>query len=251
MYIYKRTIVCPNSIEIEYYKSIRKVGKYYGGRSRNTGLSNAKQKEANKLRNILKWSRLIDCNFDSSGSFCRFSAPYGIFDTEEKFMREVKNFFSRIKRRCQKQGIEFKYIGFRECGKSGKNWHMHIVLNEEVRKIAYECWHWKDGGTNFSPIWTDGKVRGLAEYIRKDVSGEKRMMCSRNLSRPEITVEPAKKREVAKLERGEVCKAPDGWYLSKDEFRSHINEITGASFGFVFRPLIYRNGKKRIEKIRP
>lgn len=241
MYTYKRIVKCPNSIEIEYYHTIRKPGKYYGGRGLNRNLTKEKQRKANEMRTTRKWEHIIDCNFDSSGWFCRFSAPFGVFDSEEKFMREVRNFFDRIKRRCRKKNIEFKYIGFRECGKLGKNWHMHIILSDEVMKIAKDCWHYKDGGINLTPLYSKGNYEKLADYIHKDVCGEKRMMASRNLKCPEVSVKPASKKEIRRLERGQLIEPPKGYYFCKDEFASYINNITGASFYFKFKPVEFQN----------
>lgn len=236
MYTYKRIVKCPNSIEIEYYHTIRKPGKKYGGRGVNRSLTPAKQKIANEKRTTRKWERIIDCNFDSTGWFCRFSAPFGTFDSEERFLRETGNFFDRIKRRCRKKNIEFKYIGFRECGKLGKNWHMHIILSAEVMKIAKECWYYKDGGMNFTPLYNNGNYEKLADYIHKDVSGDKRMMSSRNLKRPEVDVRPATGKEIRRLENGQIIDPPKGYYFCKDDFASYINDITGASFYFKFKP---------------
>lgn len=245
MYTYKRTIRTPNSIEVEYYKSIKKVGKYYGGRKSNRGKSSAKQREANKVRNVLKWERMIDCNFCEKDFFCRFSAPFGTFCDEKAFMKHVNNWFRRIKRRCAKQGVEFKYIGFRECGKLGKNWHLHIILSEEATKVARECWEYKNGGVNLSPLYSNHEYKKLAEYIQKDIKGEKRMMASRNLLKPEIEVKPAKVREVRRLERGEMVEAPKGWYQVKDDAQLTVSDVTGASWYFKFRPLAFRNDKNR------
>ena len=243
MYTYKRVIQTPNSIEVEIYQSIRKVGKSYGGRGINRGLSSAKQKEANNRRAVMKYERLIDCNFCEEDYFCRFSAPFGTFTNEDVFMKHVRNWFERIKRRCKKAGLEFKYIGFRECGKLGKNWHLHIVLSREVARIAKECWEYKNGGMNFTPLYASHEYEKLAKYIRKDVSGQKRMMTSRNLKKPEVEVRPAKRREIRKLERGEYPEPPQGWYQVKDECDISINDVTGARWYMKYRPLIYQTRK--------
>lgn len=246
MYTYKRIIKCPNSIEIEIYQTIRNPGKNYGGRGINRNLTKQKQKTANEIRTTKKWERIIDCNFDKTSWFCRFSAPFGTFDDEKKFLKEIKNFFDRIKRRCKKKNIEFRYIGFRECGKLGKNWHMHIILSDEVMKIAKECWKYKDGGMNFTPLYSSGNYEKLADYIHKDVAGQKRMMASRNLNRPEVTVKPATRLEIRRLERGELIKPPKGYYFCKDEFASYINDICGASYYFKFKPITYQDYKNGI-----
>lgn len=246
MHTYQRIIKTPHSVEIEFYKSIREIGKNYGGRGVNKSLSPQKQKDANIIRTILKWERVISCNFCERDYFCRFSAPFGTFDDEEKFMKHVNNWFKRIKRRCDKLGIEFKYIGFRECGKLGKNWHLHIILSREVWKIASKCWYYKNGGMNFEPLYANHEYKKLADYIRKDVSGQKRMMASRNLKRPDVSVKKATRKQIRKLENGEYIEPPKGYYLVKDELITHINDITGANWYFKFRPLAFRNEKNRI-----
>lgn len=246
MYTYKRVIKCPHSIEVEYYQSIREVGKNFGGRGVNKKLSPQKQRQANEIRTTRKWERVIDCNFDENDYFCRFSAPYGTFDDEEKFMKHVRNFFERIKRQCKKRGIVFRYIGFRECGKSGKNWHMHLILSKEVSEIAKSCWYYKNGGMNFSPLYDNHNYERLAAYIRKDVTGQKRMMASRNLQRPTVEVKKCSRREIRKVELGEYMEPPKGFYLVKDDILRTMSDITGASYYFKYRALAFRTFNNRI-----
>lgn len=235
MYHYKRIIETPNAIEIEYYQSIRPVGKKFVGRGINKNLTSEKQAKANKIRTIKKWVRIINCNFTHKDWWCRFSAPFGTYTNEKDFKKAVSNFFKRIQRACKKLNIEFKYIGFIECGKLGKNWHLHIILSDEVRQIAYNCWYYKDGGTNFENLWHNGNVKELAKYIRKDVTGSKRLMNSRNLKRPKVKVKPTSKRELLKLEREQVPPAPKGYYYVEDEFEKYISDVTGARFYFKFQ----------------
>lgn len=254
MYTYKRVIRCRNMVEVEIYKSIREVGKSYGGRGVNKSLSPKKQRIANQIRTARKWEQVIDMNFDENDYFCRFSAPFGTFESEEKFMRCVRNFFKRIKRQADKLGVEFKYIGFRECGKLGKNWHMHIILSDKIMKIAKACWYYKNGGMNFEPLYSSHNYEKLAEYIRKDLTdkeneqypAKKRMMASRNLERPEVVVKKCSRSEIRKLERGEYIEPPKGFYLVSDEFEFKINDVTGASWYFKYRPTAFRSFEKGI-----
>ena len=254
MYSYKRTIICPHSVEVEVYNSIRKVGKTYGGRGVNKALTPAKQKRANQLRTERNWERVIDCNFCEEDWFCRFSAPFGTFDNEQDFMRCVRNFFNRVSRECKKRGIAFKYIGFRECGKLGKNWHLHLILSNEVAEIAKSKWQYKNGGINFSPLWDNHSYEALARYIRKDITDEeseqypakKRMMASRNLTRPTVKVTKCSRRDLRKLERGGHLDAPEGYVLDNDKLAMWINDITGASYYFKFVKTAFRGSKKGI-----
>lgn len=101
MYTYKRTIKSGDMIEVEYYQSIRKIGKNYGGRKSNNSLSSAKMRKANKLRAVKHMQRLINANFGSGDFFCRFSAPYGTYESEKKFRAEVGKWLDRINYRLK------------------------------------------------------------------------------------------------------------------------------------------------------
>lgn len=244
MYIYKRIIKCPHTVEVEYYSSIRKVGKNYGGRGVNRNLTPAKQKAANEIRAVKNYMRVIDCNFCERDWFCRFSAPFGTFCDETEFMKHVRNFFERIKRRAAKEGVAFKYIGFRECGKLGKNWHMHIILSDEIVKIAKDCWYFKDGGMNFEPLYASHSYERLAAYIRKDISGQKRMMTSRNLSRPQVEVKRCSRKELRQLEKGDKPTAPDGFVYDEDESYCLMSDVTGCSWYLKYRAAEVRAFRK-------
>lgn len=233
MYIYKCEVKSGPMLEIKYYKSLRKRNKKNIARNFNQAKTNEKQALANRIRGEQHTQRLILCNFTEGDWFARFSAPKGEF-TEEQFEKIVNNFFKRIKRRAEKIGVQFKYIGYCECGKLGKNWHLHIVIEDCIRETATECWQWKNG-INFTPLYQDGNFADLAKYIRKDVCGKKRLRTSRNLTKPEVTVVEGKKREFKKLEKGEALPVPDGYYFYKDDM--WVNDFTGASYHFVFMQL--------------
>lgn len=243
MYNYKRTITSGDMVEYEYYRSIKKIGKNYGGRSTRRGVSPQKQKILNNIRAEKNMQRLMLTNYNEGDWFARFSAPFGTFEDEEQFRREIRNWFDRIRYRCAKLKIDFKYIAFIECGKLGKNWHIHIMLNDEVRAIAQECWNYKTG-MNFTPLYKNGNFEKLARYIRKDVHGEKRIMTSRNLVKPIVEIREAKKKEIRKLERGEMVEIPEGYYLVKDNNNYNYNDITGATWYFAFMPLVCLTSRK-------
>nr|DAV37849.1 MAG TPA: replication protein A [Caudoviricetes sp.] len=230
MFTYKAEIKSGPLLEVKYYKSFRKRNKKNLARQINQSRTNEKQVRANRIRGEQHTQRLILCNFSEGDWFARFSAPFGKF-TEDEFERVVSNFFKRVKRRTDKKQIKFKYIGYCECGKLGKNWHLHIVIENCVREILMECWPWKNG-INFTPLYQDGNYADLAKYIRKDVNGKKRLKTSRNLAKPDVKVIEGKKREYRKLERGEALPCPEGYYFYKDEM--WINDYTGASFYFTY-----------------
>ncbi|MFQ9382623.1 MAG: hypothetical protein ACLR1I_00085 [Ruminococcus sp.] len=158
MYTYKRTITSGDMIEVEFYQSIRKIGKNYGGRKSNNSLSSAKMRKANKLRAVKHMQRLINANFGSGDFFCRFSAPYGTYETEEEFRKEVGKWLDRINYRRKKQGKgRLKYIAFIECGKSGK---IGTYTLSSAKRTGNCC-------LNNGPLKT---VRTLLRYIRTRIS---------------------------------------------------------------------------------
>ena len=99
---------------------------------------------------------------------------------------------------------------------------------------------------NFTPLWDDHSYEKLAAYIRKDVTekddeqypAKKRLMASRNLARPEVTVKKCSRIEARKLERGEELAPPAGFFLDKDAMTMNVSDVTGASWYFKFRPVL-------------
>lgn len=230
MYTYKAEIKAGPLLERKYYNSLRKRNKKHIVRSINRSHSTAEQKQANKIRGEQNTQRLILCNYGKGDWFVRFSAPYEKF-TEQEFEKVVGNFFKRIKYHAKKAGLKFKYIGYCECGKRGGNWHLHIIIEDCIKDIAIKCWKWSNG-INLTPLYLDGEFKDLAKYIRKDVTGTKRLKTSRNLTKPTVTVDVCKKREYRKLERGEMPEIPEGYYLVDDDM--WVNDFTGAIYSFVF-----------------
>lgn len=236
MFIYKRIIESGDMIEYEFYKSVRQIGKNYGGRRiSNHSLTPEKQKLANKLRSIKNIQRKINCNFKPRDYFLRLNCPYTEMN-EEKFEKVVSKFFRKIRDKLRKQNRKFKYIGFCECGKLKKNWHLHIIIERDVLELVEDLWPYE--GINFTPLYRRGNFEALANYITKEVNGEKRIKTSRGLKKPKVTVKEAGKREIKKLTNGEMIKIPKGYYMDNDE--TAWNYVTGASWSFVFLPLAFR-----------
>lgn len=239
MFTYKAEIESGPLLEVKYYKSFRKRNKKNLARQIKQSRTSEKQAKANHIRAEQHTQRLILCNFSEGDWFARFSAPALEF-TEAEFERVVSNFFKRIKRRAIKKNIQFKYIGYCECGKRGKNWHLHIVIEDGIREIATECWQYKNG-INLTRLYQDGNFAELAKYIRKDVSGKKRLKTSRNLTKPTIEV-TENKREFKKLEKGESLPIPQGYYLVRDDM--WVNDFTGATFYFTYLASDFKKCKK-------
>lgn len=231
---YRKTIQSGNMIEVEYYFSRRKRNKPSLGRSVRQSLTPEKQKKANAMRSEKQTRRLIVNNF-TPGKDLYLTLNSRENMTEEEFERAVNNFIRRLKYYRKKHGMsELKYIGSIECGKRGDRWHFHVVVNEIDFKILSQMW--TVGRVWAETLYADGGFKDLANYLRKDVTGKKRLKQSRNLLQPKEKVTEIGKRKLREFESGVAPTAPKGFYMTEADF--NYNDYTGTSAVFVFLPLV-------------
>lgn len=231
---YRKTIQSGNMIEVEYYYSPRTRNKPSFGRSVRQSLTPEKQKKANAIRAEKQTRRLIANNF-TPGKDLYLTLNSRENMTEEEFERAVNNFIRRLKYYRKKHGMTpLKYIGAIECGKRGDRWHFHVVVNEIDFKILSQMW--TVGRVWAETLYADGGFKDLANYLRKDVTGKKRLKQSRNLLQPKERVTEIGKRKVREFEHGVAPTAPKGFYMTEADF--NYNDYTGTSALFVFLPLV-------------
>lgn len=231
---YRRTIKSGNMVEVEYYFSYRKRNKPSLGRSVRQSLTPEKQKKANDIRAEKETRRLIANNFTPGKDLY---LTLNTFDdmTEEEFERVVNNFLRRMKYYRKKHNMEeLKYIGAIECGKRGTRWHFHVVVNEIDFKVISKMW--TKGRIWSETLYADGGFRDLANYLRKDVTGKKRLKQSRNLVKPKERVTEIGKKKLREFECGVAPNAPKGFYMTEADYS--YNDLTGTSAVFVFLPLV-------------
>lgn len=234
MHYYKRVVTSGNMIEVEIYKSIKKRNKLSGGRSVRLSKSSEKQKELNDIRAKKKCRRLIANNFVPGDMYLTLS--FFEDQTEEDANREVDNFLRRLKYYRKKHGMsDLKYIGALECGKRGNRWHGHIVINKLSFEVVSALWN---KGRLFSEsLYADGGFKDLANYIRKDVTGKKRLKQSRNLVPPQEKVEELSRKKIREFETGAVPEIPAGYYLADAEYT--YNDLTGTAATYTLLPIVY------------
>lgn len=235
MYWYKKVITSGRMIEVEYYKSIKKRDKKTVGRTLKQNVTPDKMKAANDIRAKKKCRRLIANNFIPGDCYLTFSFFENL--NEEEANRLIDNFLRRLRYYRRRHGMtELKFIGCLECGKRGNRWHAHIVVN----KIAFEVLTalWPYGRLFCESLYEDGGFKDLANYIRKDVTGKKRLKQSRNLKQPDEQVRELKKKEIREIESGVIPSIPAGYYIA--DVDQNYNDITGTSFTFTMMPVGYR-----------
>lgn len=131
---------------------------------------------------------------------------------------ELRLCFRRVKRVCEKKGIEFKTIAITSDmdGETGEavRVHHHLVVSREVAEIFKEKWKW--GGSFAETIRKQEDYTEIAHYfiaqVRK-IPDSKKYISTRNLERPK-----PKDRAVAS---GSEVRVPRGCKLL---FRSEYNE---------------------------
>lgn len=231
---YRKTIKSGNLIEVEFYFSQRTRNKQSLGRSVRQSLTPEKQKKANDIRAEKELRRLIACNF-TPGKDMYLTLTSRIDMSEKEFERAVNNFLRRLKYYRQKHDMDdLKYIGALESGKKGTRWHFHVIVNEIEFKILEKLW--TNGRIWAETLYADGCFEDLAKYLRKDVTGKKRLKQSRNLKRPTVRVTEIGKRALREFEHGVAPSAPKGFYMASAEYS--YNDYTGTSAVFVFLPLV-------------
>ncbi len=146
-------------------------------------------------------------------------------DDEEKALNiyetashEMRLFLRRVKRECDRRGIEFKYgiaITSDMDGKTGERVrvHHHMVINKESLGVALE--KWSLGGVSYKAMETQPDYTPIAEYFirqTRKIKDAKKFVCSRNLVRP-----VPKDRIVPS--NAEIRVPADGVLLHRSEFK--------------------------------
>lgn len=238
MHYYKKTITSGEMVEVEVYKSIRPRNKKNVSRSKNLNLTPEKQKAANELRAIRQARRIIAANFRPGDMWLRFSFRDDM--TEEDADKCVTNYLRRLKYYCQKHGLgDLKYYGVLECGKRGKRWHFHIVMNKMSFDVVEKLWG--NGWVSLKSLYSEGNFKDLAKYLRKDEVGKRKIKRSRNLVPPKEKVVELGRRKVREFESGSVPEIPEGYYLSDAEYT--YNDLTGTAARYVMLPIKYSTNR--------
>lgn len=158
---------------------------------------------------------------------CVCTGEYNIgFSDEEEMMKAIRDAaehelrlcIRRVKRACEKKGIECKYLAITSDmdGETGETVriHHHLIVSREVAEIFREKWHM--GGSFVSALRNQEDYTEIAHYLMSQVRkipDSKKYISSRNLIRPK----PKDRVAVS----GTEVRVPKGCKLL---FRSEYNE---------------------------
>lgn len=223
-------------LEVEVYKSIRPRNLKNISKSPRQNKTPEKKKEINKINACKHLQRLICNNFNVGDWFLALTFDADL--TEKQANQEFNNFIRRLNcnyRKSHKENI--KYIGVIEKGLQGRKWHAHIILPKIPYDEILKIWNKGRyaGRILFESLYADGNYKKLAEYIRKDCNGQKRIKHSRgNLVPPKVTVREVSKKDLKKIHNGEIIDAPKNYKLNIDESQNRYNDLTGTSLYLVY-----------------
>lgn len=159
-------------------------------------LTSKAQQRANMERSILRFTQLVEANFDekdiSIGLSYRGTAP-----TPDRVDKDLRNFFERVKRKRRRMGLpELKYAGqiggdeMPSPGYSGKRPHIHLFMSGGIDRDELEKM-WGKGFANVDRLQPGSEgLAALARYIAKQIQdrpekkGVHKWRCSKNMIQP-------------------------------------------------------------------
>lgn len=120
---------------------------------------------------------------------CECVDEYERYEVYLRAEHQMKLCLRRVKRECEKRGIELKYFAATSdmSSKTGEpvRVHHHLVINREALEVFEE--KWKLGGVHYSVLDSNPDRTAIAEYIIKQVrkiKDARSYVTSRNLVRP-------------------------------------------------------------------
>ncbi len=165
-----------------------------GHRARKEKASRKAQQNLNDKNTKKKLIRLLNANFTEQDIWATFTYDKAhLPNTPEQAEKNIQNYIRRLAHHKKKNGGQpLKYVYVTEYEedqqKGKKRVHHHLVVNFQDRDFVEKLW--KGGArTHTRRLQPDESgLEGLARYISKDPKGKKRYVCSRNLSKPTVTV---------------------------------------------------------------
>ncbi|MBQ8296342.1 MAG: hypothetical protein IJX77_01000 [Ruminococcus sp.] len=248
---------CGNYLEVNIYPVYRKATQ----RSRKAKPSRKVQINLNKRNRENKIIRLLNANFTSEDLKLELTYKKEFLpQSDEEAAKELRNFFRRVKRYREKNGLpKLKYIAVTEKGSKNSRYHHHVVMSGGIDIVALTAL-WGRGYTNAAALQFDiDGLAALGKYMIKDpISAKKTWNSSKNLIHPQPKCRDGRlsKRKVIELARDtensrEYEKYYPGYYFSS----AHVvtNDINNgvyiqARFYSPDAELYWNTGKKLRQK---
>lgn len=258
-----------NSIdhEIKYKGKYGRKGEKRAPRKKATPEQMQKQNQRNREKNI--W-RKMRANFFPGDLFVTLKFFKGTSLTKEEVLSIRDDFFNKLRRVYRKIKQPLKFMYRIERGELG-GIHFHIVVNRTdispgTAMIIQGIWK-KYGYVNFTPLYEEGNLKGLAEYIvkpaketKEGITGQLTLFgeeeecqlfsiynCSRNLIVPEPETHSYSRYTVKDLIE-EGPRPTQGYYIDRNSIVSGINPYTGMSYIYYTEVRLKPLTREQIER---
>lgn len=142
----------------------------------------------------------------------------------------LKRFLDRVRRRCKKEGKEFKFLAVTERGKRKEALHHHMIIPGDPELLAIIQEQWDSRHIHISTMYEEGAYRDLAEYFVKVETkeeaekGKAKYHRSRNLRKPEV------RKMISNEKMPKEPVIPKGCELVKDSFVQGFHEGLGIRY---------------------
>lgn len=228
MYL-KKTWKYGNRIEVRKYHTSRYgvKGERRAPKEKTTELSVEK---ANARAAEKRLNRLLVGNFDECDNFITLTYRKEDRPDVEGSRKILKKFLNGMRKEYKKAGEELKYIFVTEW--NGKSIHHHIVMNDIPGFSKILSRNWTYGGKNITPLYANHDYSELAAYLIKETSEtfrdkgnpyRQRYSCSRNLKKPEETVEVIKSESWRELPKVPDKLRDQGYVLDMNSIYTDID----------------------------
>ena len=224
----KKIVNCGKIIEVEKYKTTKGKGRT----KENKKPTSEEQKKINHKNRVKELKYKIATNFSEDGAhviltYKKEERPETLEEAEKnltKFLRKTRDKIKNEKSESEKEKEKkkLKYIARTETGKSGKNFHHHLIINITDIKIYKE--NWTKGFIRIMPLNKNDDYKKLVEYLLKEECEKNAWRCSKGLKTPKI-----KKEKLKSNDWKEEPKPIKGYYILKDSIE---NGVTGWGFKY-------------------
>lgn len=189
--ILNRTIISGEQVECDIYPVWGKHDVPRGIKSRESRVTQQSLNRKNSQKTMLRY---LHTNFKAGDLIMTLTYEDYYYPTKERAQKDIRNFFTAIRRERKKAGMEpLKYIYVIEYVSDPENTnkiriHHHLIINSMDRDLAES--KWKKGRVNAKYADPDGDfgLEGFGRYITKTAfsKGEHAWQGSRNLKKPII-----------------------------------------------------------------
>lgn len=217
--------------EIENYIVAPNLGNTSGRAQRQKPTKAAVQK-VNQRHAVERCEDKIRANFLPGDKFITLTfADSCTCQSRHDASRAYDAFIKRLRRRCDKSGIEVKFCKTIERGERTGRWHIHAIINDDVPyELIRSCWS-KCGSVFVTALWGDNSgfanVHNLAEYfvgvhkkgkcIGDKPKSERTYSFSANCVEPVVTYEPMSAKWL------DTPRIPCGWKLADNSLEEYID----------------------------